>query len=161
MEDVFWTGKKIAVVSVLAFLALIGGVLIYPLAANAWWAATAPAISSAQEKQIVYTGQNRINQYKLFYGELETYNTDVNAVKTNQATLNDFNKEYTPAMIAADQTGDLEQTQNEDQQAVAGASQECVAAANAYNLDSDEIQTGAQFKSVTLPKSVDVSACNA
>lgn len=156
----FWTRGKIILVSVLGFIVIVGGSVIYPIAANEWWAYTAPTISAAQEKQQVYTAQNRINEYKEFYADLESYNTDLEAVKTNESTLANFSKEYTPAEISADPTGNLEQLQSQDVSAVSGAETICVSAAQTYNLNSDEIVTGAQFKSVTLPKSVSPNACN-
>lgn len=157
--DGWWTKGKIIFFSILAFVIIVGGSIGGPILNDALNASTAPLTSSLQEKSQVYTAQNRINQYKQFFAEDETYLSDLAAVKTNVQTLNAFNKQYTSTQITNDPTGNLIQVQQEDISAATGAKQICVSAAEAYNKDSKEIVTGAQFKGHNIPKSVSVTAC--
>jgi hypothetical protein len=122
-------------------------------------ASLSPTVSKLQEKSQVNTAQNRIAQYDKFYNEYGTYETDLGAVKTNINMLKAFEKEYTPAQISADPTGNLTQLQGQDQAAVTGSQQICISAAQAFNQDSRKVQTGATFKGVDLAQSVSVTAC--
>lgn len=156
----FWTGMKVFV-AIVAFIILGTGLGVGISYANAGiGAATAPSLSKLHETSQVYTSQNRITEYNLFYTELGTYNTDLAAVKNNKTTLRLFEQMNSPAQIRSDLTGTLEQEYGQDQQAVSGAETTCVSAAQAYNQDSRKVQTGAQFKGVDLSKAVSVTACN-
>jgi hypothetical protein len=154
-----WTTGKVVAASIGGLVVVIGLSIGGPIACDAINAKTAPVTSQLQEKSQVYTAQNRINQYNLFYNEYETYLDDLQAVKSNVAALDMFNREYPASVIAADPTGALQQEQGEDAQAVTGAQQICAQSANAFNQDSRKVQTGAIFKGVNLAKQVSVTAC--
>ena len=155
----WWTKGKIIFFSILAVVIIAGGSIGGPILAAYINAGTSGVISKQQEHSQVNTADNRIQQYDKFYNEYGTYQTDLAAVHNNILTLKAFNKEYTSAQIAADQTGDLQQEQGQDQQNVSGASTICVAAAQAYNQDSRKVLTGAQFKGVDLSQQVNVHTC--
>jgi hypothetical protein len=155
----FWTVTKV-IVAVIAFVVLGAGLGVGISYATAGiGAATAPSLSKLRETQQVYTPENRINQYNLFYNEHASYETDLTAVKTAKTQLREFEKEFTPAQITGDATGNLIQEQNQDQGAVTGAETICASAANQYNADSRKVQTGAQFKGIDLSRAVSVTAC--
>ncbi len=158
--DGFWSPAKIITSIVLFFVVVIGGTVIYPVVANKWWAYTSASIGKSQETQQVNSAQNRIAQYDHFYDEYGTYQTDINNVSTSESALKAFDKEYTTVQITGDSTGNLEELQAQDQAAVTGSQQICVAAAEAFNQDSRKVVTGAQFKGVDLSKQVSVSACD-
>jgi hypothetical protein len=155
----FWTKTKIIWFSILGLVLIVGLSIGIPIAKDAINSTTAPITSKLQEKSQVFTAQNRINQYNKFYDEYGTYQDDLEAVKTNVSALNAFNKSYSPAMISADTTGALQQTFGEDSQAVTGARQICVQAANQFNQDSRKVQTGAIFKGLNLSKTVNIQSC--
>jgi hypothetical protein len=157
--DGFWTKGKIIFFSVCAVVLIIAGSIGGPILSNWINASTAPVISKQQEKQQVYTPQNRISQYNLSYNELATYKSNLESVSSNWTTLNTFDKEYTPADIAANATGTLAELQQQDQAAVTGTQQICTQSAEQYNADAAKIDTGAAFRGVNLPKTVSIPAC--
>lgn len=150
----------IVTAAVLGFLGLIGGAVVYPLVANTWWAYTAPTISRLQEKQQVYTAQNRIGQYNKFYDEYSAYQTNLQSVKNNENLLSQFKQEHSSSQIASDPTGNLTQLEGQYESGVTGAQTVCTQSANTFNNDSKKVETGAMFKGVDLSQEVDAQACN-
>lgn len=159
MNDSWWTPAKVWVVSILSLILLIGLGVGIPLAVTATNAATSATTGKLNEKIAVNSAQNMMQQYNLSYNEMATYKSDLEAVYSNWETLNTFDKEYSPADIAANQTGNLAQLQQEDQAAVTGAQQVCTQAAAQYNADGAKLQTGATYRGENLPKTVSLTAC--